>query len=79
MIDYTRIIQCRILTENLKKFSLKANDTFIVEPPEQIRTGDLILADIGGEIRIARYHDELIETADSIEYIFEILGKITKL
>lgn len=76
-----RVIKCRVLTP-LPQFNLSANDIFFLDHEDRIvAAGDLILADIGGEIRIARVGPAAasIETSSGWEQIYEILGKITVL
>lgn len=74
-----RVIKCRVLTP-LPQFNLSADDIFFLDHEDRlVEPGDLILADIGGEIRIARVGEAGIETTSGWEQIYEILGKITVL
>lgn len=74
-----RVIKCRVLMP-LPKFNLNANDIFFLDHDDRkITAGDLMLVDVGGDIRIARALDGYAETAQGREDIYEVIGKITVL
>lgn len=76
---FLRVLKCRVLAP-LPKFNLNANDIFFLDHGDRAAApGDLVLADIAGEIRIARAGEDGIETSSGWEPIYEILGKITVL